>query len=976
MYRKSLQFSFVATLICVGHCIAGESQTSIQQIRSSPSIGKKVTFEATVTYCHLFWQFIFVAENDYSIFVHDVNGSFAPGDRVRVSGTVSAGDLNPVIAANSVIVIGHASLPTPIQVDASTLEAGEHDCSYVTLEGDIIQIVVGDPQSEFLCRNREREFFISLADPSLTLEDAYSMIGRRVTATGSLGLELENPSFEILGENDARSVRGSKLFAASLNELKFIDSAAERRRQLPTATRLNALDQPTVSTNEFLTHGQISYVDDQSFILFDSYGAVKARIPCTYHLDTGAVIRVIGTRAIRKGEVTLEANCLQILNHPRLRRIKATESPSEAIASFRPYHRKSIVGRPVSQTVRNGALLLELADVDSSVEVKLLPDAGEKPEKLNLDLVKTLRIAGVAIPKKGSKDFQLVARLSGLGGKGDIDGIEIIEQRISPARTLGWGIATLTSIVGLCLLWVKTLRLTVAEKTRQAKTVYAQLLSSYESIGAGILAVDGQGKVLATNKEMQRLLGTDIRVGQPASVLPWRIGPLAKDAQLFSNLWARCLHNPELVEACDLELNRENGNKNLEVRTAPINSEAGPIGRLWIFRDQTEKRVLQDELIRSNKLEAVGQMASGLAHDFNNVLMAIAANLSIARIDDQKKVAEVARELLVAEDAAFRGGDIVRRLLTFARNDDFQPSLVCVNSIVRRLDELVSPTFDASYDFTHDLDPAEPKILAESTAIEQVLLNLYVNARDAMPDGGKITTVTRCVHNSATGLNMVAISVLDCGPAIEEDVLPRIFDPFFTTKKADGGSGLGLSVSYRIIQQHGGTISCNARDGGGCEFQVLLPVCFNPNTQLHPDPRRIEQLAHGEGTILVVDDEDVVRSVSQTMLRRHGYETLSASNGEEAIEVAQQEAGRLAAILLDLTMPGKSGREVAKELKRLWPDLPIILCSGYLLGSDPALTFGADFPVDAAIEKPYSMRKLLETVADVLEKSRARTASN
>jgi len=305
---KSLRISFVATLICVGHCIAAESQTSIQQIRSDPSVGKMVTFDATVTYSHSFWQFMFVSDNDYSIFVLDVNDCFEPGDRVRISGTVSVGDLNLVIAANSVVLIGKTSLPTPIMVDASTLKVGEHDCSYVTLQGDVIQAVVGDPQSEFLCRNQQREFLISVADPSLTLEDAYSMIGRRVTATGSLGLELENSPFEIPGKKDPTLLGKSKLFATSRDQLEFAESAADRRRQMPTAIRLNALQQRTVSTKEFLTHGQISHVDNHSFIFFDSYGAMKAKAPCTYHLETGAVIRVIGTREIVNGEVTLEAD--------------------------------------------------------------------------------------------------------------------------------------------------------------------------------------------------------------------------------------------------------------------------------------------------------------------------------------------------------------------------------------------------------------------------------------------------------------------------------------------------------------------------------------------------------------------------------------------------------------------------------------------------------------------------------------------
>ena len=218
------------------------------------------------------------------------------------------------------------------------------------------------------------------------------------------------------------------------------------------------------------------------------------------------------------------------------------------------------------------------------------------------------------------------------------------------------------------------------------------------------------------------------------------------------------------------------------------------------------------------------------------------------------------------------------------------------------------------------------------------------------------------VSNPATDEPVLMITVLDNGTGIPEEIRDRIFEPFFTTKSSDNGTGLGLSVSYRVILHHGGTLKYKPRRNGGSEFQIVLPLC---SIEEPPVTETNDKLPRGSGTILVVDDEDVVRTVSQAMLERQGFRTIGAASGEAAINSVAYNSERIDAILLDLTMPGMSGREVMRIVRQKWPDIGIILCSGYVM--EGLVGIRSNDGPDAEIRKPYSMKQLINTVDEVLQ---------
>ena len=451
--------------------------------------------------------------------------------------------------------------------------------------------------------------------------------------------------------------------------------------------------------------------------------------------------------------------------------------------------------------------------------------------------------------------------------------------------------------VGICLValfvalvWVTMLRSLVAEKTKAVNQVNAQLRSSYDSIEDGVLAIDMGQMILAANHEFRRLTQSNVRVGRPGEKIPTLIANRLQSPQEFLDFWQQCIDDPNESREITLEFADVDRSRVL-LRVAPIKRvDQQPEGQLVILRDETEKNRLHAELMHSNKLEAIGRLVGGVAHDFNNVLMAVAANLTIVKLDEEASVGSIKHELSIAEDAAYRGADIVRRLLTFSSKNTLHLEPQNVNAIVTHLRELVRHTFDARIRFNWELDPTDPVVSVDSTAIEQVLLNLYVNARDAMPHGGTITTVTRVLDNPATNEPVVTITVTDEGMGIPEEVRDRIFEPFFTTKDSEAGTGLGLSVSYRVVMQHGGMLKYGPRHSGGSEFEVMLPVC---TSEVKPTSTGPIYLQRGSGNILVVDDEDVVRTAARGMLERNGYHTYGAATGDVAIEIIEKQKGCL-----------------------------------------------------------------------------------
>jgi len=391
-------------------------------------------------------------------------------------------------------------------------------------------------------------------------------------------------------------------------------------------------------------------------------------------------------------------------------------------------------------------------------------------------------------------------------------------------------------------------------------------------------------------------------------------------------------------------------------RTAPDTT-----GRLMygIGRDVTERRNLEQQLRHSQKMDAVGQLAGGIAHDFNNLVLAIELNTQFAlRSEDP---AERRRSLHEVQQAAQRAADLTRQLLAFARRQPATLVAVHLNDIVEGMLAILSRLIPESIEIVFDPSAALQPILADAAQIEQILLNLCVNARDAMPSGGRLTIQTRTGAAGDEGAQ-VELVVRDTGIGIAPEIRERVFEPFFTTKPQGYGTGLGLSTVYGIVEQHGGRIQVDSEPGSGTVFQIQLPVSTGiPAASLRtPAPAALS----GSETILLAEDEPGVRGAVVGLLENAGYRVLIAHNGEEAVELFQRHAAEVALLLFDMVMPRLGGLLAARRIREQAPEIPIVFMSGYSFAADLGV---ASLAPAGQLQKPFEPDALLRKLREALD---------
>ncbi|MEP6672635.1 MAG: ATP-binding protein [Chthoniobacter sp.] len=409
------------------------------------------------------------------------------------------------------------------------------------------------------------------------------------------------------------------------------------------------------------------------------------------------------------------------------------------------------------------------------------------------------------------------------------------------------------------------------------------------------------------------------------------------------------------------------------VNFAALKNGAGETtGAIASFVDLTERKKLEQQSLRAQRMESIGTLAGGIAHDLNNSLGPIMMSLDLLRM---KITDPGSRELLTVMDtSAHRGADMVRQILSFARGVDGKRAVVEVPRLVGEIENLVFETFLRHIEIRTSVPPGLWTVMGDSTQLHQVLLNLCLNARDAMPNGGVLTISAenreitpndeRLQQNPcAQPGRYCMLEVKDSGTGIPPEVLENIFDPFFTTKDFGKGSGLGLSTSLAIIKSHDGFIRAESEVGKGTAFQVFLSAQAEttPPAEITPEPERPP--GNGE-LLLVVDDEDPMRRMTKQILEVFGYRVILACNGAEAVAIYAQRAGEIAAVITDMSMPVMEGPEAIRILQGMDAKLPIIAVSG--LASTTYATQLADLGVKHILPKPYTAAELLKMLKEVL----------
>jgi PAS domain S-box-containing protein len=382
----------------------------------------------------------------------------------------------------------------------------------------------------------------------------------------------------------------------------------------------------------------------------------------------------------------------------------------------------------------------------------------------------------------------------------------------------------------------------------------------------------------------------------------------------------------------------------------------------------TVLREREEQLRQAQKIEAIGRLAGGVAHDFNNVLTAIMGYTDLL-LDDFREDNRVRQDLTEIKKAAERAAALTRQLLAFSRKQVLQPVMLDLNAIVGGVDKLLRRLLGDEVEFAFAPETSVRKVIADPGQIEQVLINLTVNARDAMPNGGRLAVATRNVRVGQEEANKlppmtpgqyVVLAVADTGHGMEPDVVPHIFEPFFTTKTQGKGTGLGLATVYGIVKQSDGFIFVETTSGKGTVFTVYLPAAEEATG---------ESIDGGDATahpvVLVVEDEPAVRALAAGVLRRQPVMVLEAASAREALHVARQHT-RLDLLLTDIVMPGGSGHELARELRRERPQLKVIYMSGY---SDESVRAEAAREGIPFVQKPFTPHALVKIVSDALTTS-------
>jgi PAS domain S-box-containing protein len=495
----------------------------------------------------------------------------------------------------------------------------------------------------------------------------------------------------------------------------------------------------------------------------------------------------------------------------------------------------------------------------------------------------------------------------------------------------------------------------------------AQLL---DSVGQAVIATDLAGKIIYWNRFASSLYGwSDAEVmGRHVNeiISTYAVPPRAKEAA------ARIAADESWIGECKLK-RRDGTTFPASVVISPIHDQSGAlVGKVGLSYDLTPRKELEEQLRQAQKMEAVGRLAGGVAHDFNNLLTAIRGNVEMALLELTPS-SPVRAELDQIRQAAETAASMTQQLLTFSRRQAHAPQVVELNRLVENNVRLLRRLLGSAIEIETILSPELWPVRVDPGQVDQMLMNLAVNARDAMPHGGVVRVTT---HNheipagNSTGHpglapgRYVALTVADTGTGMEEAIRAKIFEPFFTTKEPGQGTGLGLSTVYGIVQQSGGFIEVESERGQGSTFRILLPHVERtdaapPVEEAQPAP------SGGAETVLLVDDQAPVRILANRLLQRLGYRVIEARDGVEALDVSKHFPGFIHLLLTDLTMPRMGGRDLALRIVKERPGTHVVFMSGYTDGGALPETLGS-LPT-TFIAKPFTLQLLATTIRKALD---------
>lgn len=901
--------------------------TNRQDIRP----GDPIEVTATLTCYDRGRTYCFVQDGEVTNFV-DFEGEWPElpdlraGDLVRIRGKLS--DNPNTIHASQFEIIGHGNVPKSVNEKLTEMWLGKHWGRWIEHEGTVVHAscVRG---ATYLGLIYDKLYFVARIARPLQTSDVKQLLGAKVRLSGTLACD-----------NQTGKLERFIIYVMSRDHIEVVregDSWDE-----PPLSKLERL-QSNPSHQRVRFEAAIGHAHPYHWLLVeDGLESAKVTASLTNYLFPGQRCEIharqLGPREYEA--FLIVAGVGQALHPP------ARLSAAEFLTEKQPLLRVEMDGDVVGIDSQGSKRRIQLQDNGVRFYVDFHASDDEL-DALHLESAERVRCVGCAewlTDAAGTPRFAIRA-----SSASDVT----VEDRLIRISRRGWlaaiGLATSTLLLGG--LSLVAMRYQVKQRTKQLSLLNARLAASYEAIQEGVMLTDPEGKVVRSNRRLAEIFDIDA----PARGMPAQIAAHMATPREFSDWYHHAAKSATICQTCNFSTNSKPP-RHLVAYTAPVRDNGGGdvTARIWTFEDITERKTLENQLQQSQKMEVMGMLAGGIAHNFNNLLTAISMNLQVLQINKEEKVEDQLESLSMALDATRRASTVVSQLLGFSRNHTLNTRVIHPRELISRVRQFLRPLVPRQISILTNVRSDVDNICVDEAQLEQVLLNLCVNARDAIGESGTIRIEAfNCEHP----MGMVGIRISDNGCGISTDHQSKVFDPFFSTKGPSKGTGLGLSISANLIQQHGGTISVQSREGEGSAFTIHLPSAQEPTQHLPPAADDFD--AHASDLrLLLVDDEEAVRLSTGMGLRHLGFDVVEAGDGIEMLQILDEDED-FAAVILDMSMPRMSGIETLRRLRVEYPDLPVVLYSGHI---DRVAISHLDDPPDCVLTKPFGLPEMQQAI--------------
>ena len=943
--------------------------THAAQIRqlSPPEVEKAypVHLHGVVTYYDSVAPNLFVQDSTAGIWV-DVAGAAnppRPGQLIDLEGVVGPG-FTPIVAKAHWTVLGSGAMPRPQAVVFSELATGADDSQWVQIEGIVRSFILEAAGNVLVIDVSTAGGVIKVRIPDYHAPFPMELIDANVRFRGVSGTAFNR-------QNQLVSVH---LFVPSLRDLVVVDPALSDPFSMATSPigSLATFAAKGINVHRVKLKGIVTaQLPGRGLFVKDPTGGLYVQTQDGGVVEPGTEVEAVGFPALGGYTPVLRsARFRPTHRHQVLTALRIT--PKEAL--FGSYDAQLVEIEGVLQADRpdNAGGHIVVTESGNLVFHALIDYARIQSPWPNLLAGTKMRLTGICSVRTdengNASEFRIILRSP--------QDIVVLARPpwLNASRALSL-LGLLVAVIVGAFVWLLSLRRRVLRQTgviRRQIESEAHLEQRYRSLiensPYGIASLDKDCQLLDVNPAFRHIAGSSLSESVSGLQLRDVLQFSAPDLGRFNRL----LELGGTFQHAEFTCQKRNTSELiLRVSGHVIPEQKDISSRVEIIlEDITSQRQLEQQLFQNHKIEAVGRLAGGVAHDFNNLLMIISGHVSLLLHKFGRNSAE-AQKLQIVEEAAGRAAGLTRQLLAYSRKQVLEPKVLAIDPLVRNLEGMLRRLIREDIELRTELNGRDARVKVDPNQLEQVLINLAVNARDAMPEGGLLLIRTERprvlprhqLPSPLAGGSYVLITVSDSGVGMDSATQERLFEPFFTTKEMGKGTGLGLSMVYGIVRQSGGHIVVDSAPGKGSRFQLFLPLVEQP---VSSGASRTSELppARGKGNILLVEDEKELRALLAETLTDLGYTVLQAGDGEEALEIAKSALASMDMLITDMVMPRMNGRELTKSLRARRPGLPVLFISGY---SDVIPSEEEFFNATTQfLQKPFNSESLGHRVRELL----------